>query len=361
MNDNKNWPFPGKIAVVTSAANTNEDDFYSAEHLIAKYGPEKIIHLTWISDFSETNKKEIDGSVVLEDDKEIKTLILNQAMPGSGIIADIFRKNRDDAFVVYCANQESPSEASEHANLILRPDDLGMGAEMVKQVKKQGAKVFVHYSFPRHMSLYLYRSRRDLIEQECIKEGIRFMDALTEDPIDKAGVDAARQYILKDVPRLVSDYGEDTAFFCTNCHLQAPLIKAVVDCHAIYPQPCCPSPYHGFPQALGIDSSEVYINLGYLIGEISRIAAEKNMTDRLSTWPVSASMMFTSAGAEYAIRRIKGEAPGDDIDNDILMDCMSTYISEVVGEESNVFMRSYTENGITYRNLKLILMSYLDF
>ena len=103
------------------------------------------------------------------------------------------------------------------------------------------------------------------------------------------------------------------------------------------------------------------MDLRHLIGEASRIAESKNMTDRLSTWPVSASMMFTNAGVEYAIKWINGEVSRTGIDNNVLVSCMRDYIAEVVGEESTIFIRANSENGVTYNNFKLIYMSYLDF
>jgi hypothetical protein len=160
---------------------------------------------------------------------------------------------------------------------------------------------------------------------------------------------------------MVAKYGENTAFFSTNCTLQVTLIKAVVDNHAIYTQPCCPSPFHGFPEALGIDKIKSLADLYYLINETSRIAAEKNMTDRLSTWPVSASMMFTNAGAEYAIKWIDDEVPAASIDSEVLLDCINAYIENAIGEESCVFLDSCSEGGVTYNNYKQVLMSYLDF
>ena len=156
-----------------------------------------------------------------------------------------------------------------------------MGYSIPAQAEKQGAKVFVHYSFPRHMSYPLLSGRRDIMREECAKLGLEFVDATAPDPTGDAGVSGAQQFILEDVPRMVDKYGKDTAFFSTNCAMQVPLISAVVDTGAIYPQPCCPSPYHGFPSALGIEIPEdKQGDIGYVVDEITRIMAEKGMTGR---------------------------------------------------------------------------------
>ena len=360
-NGNNNKPFPGKIAVITSAVSINKDNYHSADRLLAKYGTEKIIHASWPVNFMAETGQIIDIVSGFAEDKDIRTIILNQAYPGSNTAVDKLKETRDDIFIVYCTNHDPTPEAVKRANLLFSTNEQGMGEAMVKQTKKQGAKVFVHYSFPRHTALGFVKIRRKKIIETCAAEGIKFVDAVALDPAGDAGLVAAQQFILEDVPKLVAKYGEDTAFFSTNCTLQAPLVKAVVDCHAIYPQPCCPSPFHGFPEALGINVSESQDDLNYVLSEACRIAEEKNMTDRLSTWPVSAPLMFTNAGAEYAIKWIKGEVPKTEIDNKVLLECMHNYITEVIGEESNVYMTSNTEDGITYNNFKLLLMSYLDF
>ena len=352
-------PFPGKIAVVTSIDNV--DDVQSAERLVAKYGTGKIIHVNWPLSFVTDQEEMIDIVAGLAPDRDIKILIINQALPGTNAAIDKFREMRDDVFIVCCSIHESLPETAKRADLMFDPDFVGMGAAMVQQVKKQGAKVFVHYSFPRHMSVLEQSSCRDKIRETCEAENILFLDATVPDPKGDAGADAARQFITEDVPRVVAKYGEDTAFFCTNCALQVSLITAVVNSHAIYPQQCCPSPLHGFPEALGIETGEGLVDLNYVIGEISSIAAEKNMTDRLSSWPVSASIMFTNAGAEYAIKWIKGEVPRNGIDERVLDDCMSAYVKEVVGEGVEVSMTSYSVGGVTYDKCKLLLMAYLDY
>ena len=359
--EEKNSPFQGKIAIVTDHITVNEDDFHSADHLIAKYGPGKVVHYTWPANFMAEQKRMIDIVGSLAADKEIRALIINQAVEGSNTAVAKLKETRDDIFVIYCNTNENYSQASALASLIINFDELGMGKAMVEQAKKQGARVFVHYSFPRHMANTTLFKRREIMQEICLKEGLQFVDATAPDPTDDAGLAAARQFILDDVPKMVASYGEDTAFFATTCAQQTPLIKAVVDSHAIYPQPCCPSPFHGFPEALGIETSGAHTDLNYVIGEACRIAEEKNMTDRLSTWPVSVAMMFANAGAEYAIKWINDEVAKTGIEKTVLAGCMSSYIEEVVGEASNIYMTSYSDGNITYDNFKLILMSYLDF
>ena len=355
--------FPGKLAVITTPAaqNPGDDEFNSVKPLVAKYGKDKIMHVFWPLNHMTEKQGVRDTVVGLASDREIKALIINQAVPGTNNALYEFKKIRKDVFIVCCNIHESPSEAAKRANLLLEIDALGLGPVMVKQAKKQGAKTFVHYSFPRHMSVLLYDNRRTLIKEACAAEGMQFVDATALDPVGEAGLEAARQFMLDDVPKMAAKYGEDTAFFCTNCHVQAPLIKAVIKCHAIYPQPCCPSPFHGFPEALGIKTGNELLDLNYLITEASRIAAEKNMSDRLSTWPVSTPMMFTNVGAEYAIRRARGEVSGSAVNDEVLEDCINNYINDAIGEGVEVVMTPYTENGKTYNNFKLVLMSYLDF
>ena len=359
--DNDSTAFPGKIAIISSHASVSDDAFDSAEQLVLKYGAGKIIHVTWPANFLEEQEKMAETVSGLAADKDIRALIINQAYWGSNAAVDKIRETRDGICVVYCTCHEPVAEAVMRANLIFRINDFDVGPVMVKQAIKQGAKTFVHYSFPRHMIVPGLTRRRDMIRQTCETEGIRFVDISVLDPQEEAGSNVAKRYILDDVPKLVAKYGEDTAFFCTNCTLQAPLIRAIVDSHAINPQPCCPSPYHGFPEALGIETGNGLTSMNQLIAKISQAAKEKNMTGRLSSWPVSASLMFSNAGAEYAIKWINGEVPRAGIDIKALKECMNNYIIETTGKANDVSIKPYSERGVTYDNFKLIHMSYLDF
>ena len=358
-----NLPFFGKIAVITNLPfqTQNDEEFWSGEQALAKYGSNNIIHLTWPAFFVQ-EREQVDAVIsTLSVNSEIKALVINQAVPGCNTAVEKLRKYRDDIFVVYCLPHETLSVSAERANMILMPNEFGMGAAIVKQAKKQGATAFVHYSFPRHMAIHFYASCRDTMRETCKAEGLEFLNATALDPMGETGNYSAEQFILEDVPKMVARYGENTAFYSTNCFLQVPLIKSVVDAHAIFPQPCCPSPYHGFPEALGIEIGEGIPDLNYVINETSRIAAAKNMTGRLSTWPVPLTMIFTNAGVEYAIKWIKGEVPRTGIDDKILKDCMAAYILESSGRAIDVNLISYNADGKEYNSVKMLFMNHLDY
>jgi hypothetical protein len=244
---------------------------------------------------------------------------------------------------------------------------------MARQAQKLGAKVFVYYSFPSRMSIPRVSKQHDLIRQTCEEIGIKFVDALCLDSID-IGVAKAQQFILEDVPKMVAKYGQDTAFFSDACAMQMPLIRAVVETGAIYPQPCCPSFYHGFPAALSlsgfsydgfgsisasIDDPRLLAELEFMpavISETAQILKDKGALGRLSTWPAPVNMLMANAGAEYAIKWLNGEVPREGIDLDVLKQCMVDY----AGVEC--FIRPYVdEDGTEYPNYLLVRQDYLTF
>jgi hypothetical protein len=227
-------------------------------------------------------------------------------------------------------------------NLVLNPDVVMMGIAMPAQAKKLGAKTLVHLSFPRHMSNAMISARYRLLAENCAKLGLDFITYAIPDPTGDIGRAGAQRVALEEIPKLIKEYGEDTAFFCTSCGLQQPVIVAVVDAHGIYPQPCCPSPFHGFPDAFGLVSqykdaegnwmwNSIFDEFGtndtvkVAVAKITEKLHEKRMLGRVSTWPVPVAMMNTVAAAEYAIKWINGEAPREGIDIAVLEQCMADY------------------------------------
>ena len=344
--------FEGKIAIITGSIDVFEEEYYSAQMAVSKYGADKVIHKTSL--FNMDGELEEMGSIMtmIAADPEIKAVIINMAVPGTNAGMEILRRTRKDIFVVCCTSQENPADVAERANLVLMPDELGMGYTMPLQAAKMGAKMFVHYSFPRHMSYALLSGRREILKEECARLGIQFVDATAPDPTSDAGILGAQRFILEDVPKRITENGKDIAFFATNCSMQLPLIKSVADGGAIYPQPCCPSPLHGF-SALGIEGG--VLEMDWVIAETSRILGENGVSGRFSTWPVPASLTQTYAGVEYAIKWINGEVPKEGLDFGVLKECMEEYAGV------DVTLTWHEDHGIRYDNYVYFLMDYLNY
>lgn len=347
--------FEGKIAIVTNTLSQNEEEYRSAELMVAKYGEEKIMHVLWPDNFMTEQEQMISTIAKIGSDPDVKALIINQAVPGTNASVDKLLETRDDMFIVYCTPQENPPDVAQRADLILNPDELKMGDNIPVQAQKLGAKTLVHYSFPRHMSIVMLAARRDLMIAKCKEIGLEFYDATAPDPTSDVGVPGAQQFILEDVPKLVDRFGKDTAFFSTNCAMQTPLIKACADEGAIYPQPCCPSPYHGFPSALGIESTGYSVDaMANVISETAKALKEKGVLGRFSTWPVPVAMMNTVASTEYAVEWIKGNV-GDELDVKVLEEKMADYANLTVSTSP------YTEEGLEIPHFRLIIMDFLTY
>lgn len=346
-----NW----KIGIMTNTVTQNEEEYRAAQNVLAKYGEEHIIHMTFPDKFMDEQETTIANLVSMASDPDVKALIICQACPGTAPGIDSVKEIRDDLLIIVGQPQDDPPVISARADIVMQLDEMGMGVAIPAQAKAQGAKVFVHYSFPRHMSYPLLSARRDLMKSECARIGLEFVDATAPDPTGDAGIPGAQQFILEDVPRMVAKYGKDTALFSTNCAMQVPLISAVVETGAIYPQPCCPSPFHGFPSALNIGIPEDKKgDIGFVVDEITRIMAEKGMTGRTSTWPVPVSMMMIEGSAEYAKAWIDGETDGKmDIPK------LSEKLFEYSGVKVN--LTNLDEGGTFYDNYFVILMDFLNF
>jgi len=295
-----------KVAIYTNTVSQNEEEFRSGEIAVKKYGADKIVTQTMPDNFMKEQEVLISNGLALVSDPDVKALIMNQAVPGAAAMFEKIREERPDVLLVAVTPAETDVIGSK-ADLVLQPDELSMGYTIPAQAQKLGAKNFVHYSFPRHMSYPLLAQRRDIFKTECEKLGMKFIDATAPDPTGDAGIPGAQQFILEDVPRKIAELGKDTNFFSTNCAMQEPLIKAALENGAIDAQQCCPSPYHGYPGALGLQIPEDKAgDVAYLIEQIKAKIAEKGGTGRFSTWPVPFSMMSTAAAVDYAMQYAEG-------------------------------------------------------
>ena len=372
--------FAGKIAIVTNDVSQSEEEFRSAEALQAKYGADKVIHRTWPANFVAEGEQMITTVQQIAADPEVKALIINQAVVGTNAAIDKLLEERDDVFIVYCSPAENPADVAARANLLLNTNDPLRGVTIIAMAKELGAEVFAHYSFPRHLGMASIAARREVMISECERLGITFIDLPAPDPTGPDGTPGTQQFILEDVPRQVAELGPNTAFFATNCAMQQPLQRMVIEHGAIYPEPCCPSPYHAFPVVLevtdrifdgsnmGPDADGKMVDKGRLrsvnevVGEIRAALAAKGASGRLATWPAPASMMWTTIGFEYSVKVLNGEAPNSkDINYDLIEQLGEDYTELLTGERIGLEINTYSLTGRSWHNYVVIIMDSLIF
>ncbi|GAA0731316.1 DUF3798 domain-containing protein [Clostridium malenominatum] len=345
-----------KIGVITGTVSQGEEEYRAAENMKKKYG-DMIVLQTYPDNFSKEQETTIANTLSLAADPDVKAIVFVQAVPGASAAIDKVKEKRQDILFIAGVPGEDPSIIASKADVVLQADELGMGTAIIKQAKKQGAKTFVHYSFPRHMSYQLLAMRRDILKKTCEEEGIKFVDATAPDPTGDAGVPGAQQFILEDVPRKIKEFGKDTSFFSTNCSMQEPLIKAVLEQGGIMSQQCCPSPYHGYPGALGIQiPEEKKGDLNFIIEETKKKVEEKGGKGRFSTWPVPVNMLFVETGVEYAKAYLEGTIK-DKNDKAKLEEISKKVAGKPI--QINTFKDEKTNQDLN--NFYVVLSDYIDF
>jgi len=345
-----------KIGIMTGTVSQGEEEYRAAEKMKEKYG-DMIILQTYPDNFMKETETTIANVLSMASDPEVKAIVIVQAVPGTSAAIDKVREIRDDILFVAGVPGEDPDMIASKADVVFQADELGMGYSIIEQAQKMGAKTFVHYSFPRHMSYQLLAMRRDIFKSECERLGITFVDATAPDPTGDAGVPGAQQFILEDVPRKIQEYGTETAFFSTNCAMQEPLIKAVLEGGALYPQQCCPSPYHGYPGALGIEIPEDKKgDIDFLVGEIKTKIAEGGGTGKFSTWPIPVNMMFVEGGVDYAIAYLNGET-ADKVDKAKVEEVFTN----IAGSPIKLDTFTNESTGNTFDNFFMVLSDYITF
>lgn len=295
-----------KVGLLTGTTSQNEDDFRAAEQAAKKY-PGQIVHLTYPDNFMQEQETVISNITSLAADKDVKVIIIGQAIPGSTPGVKKAKRMRKDITFIFYQPHEDPSVTSKVADLVIDTDNLARGKTLPQLAKKMGAKKLVHYSFPRHMSYKLLADRRDLMVQECKKLGLEFVFATMPDPLGEGGVPSAQQFILEDVGRQIKKHGKDTAFFTTNDAAAEPLIKRVAENGAIFLEPDIPSPTMGYPGALGLEiAKEKSGDFDYINKVITEKVSKMGNTGRMANWPKPSSIVAINALVDRAF-----EANGD--------------------------------------------------
>lgn len=300
-----------KIGLVTGTVSQGEEEFRAAENVVEKYG-DMVKHITYPDRFAQETETTISQVASLAAEPGMKAIVITQAVPGMVAAVEKVRETNDDILFILGSPHEDPGPVGERADIAVDVDQIARGKSIVELANKMGAETFVHYSFPRHMQMEMLAARRDEMKKAAEDLDMEFVEIDAPDPTGDAGVPGAQQFIHEDVPRQVQKYGEDTAFFSTNCSMQEPLIKQVLETGAIFPEQCCPSPYHAYPGALGIEIPEDKAgDYDYILEAIAEKINEGGGSGRFGTWVRPANATMIEAGAEFAKKYAEGEVERD--------------------------------------------------
>ena len=335
-----------KIGIITGTVSQGEEEYQAAQNLKAKYG-DKVVTATYPDNFSTETEQTIATVTNMAADPDVKAIVFVQAVPGAAAAINKVKETRDDILFVTGVCAEDPAVIAAAADICMLVDEIAMGNTIIEQAAKMGAKTFVHVSFERHLGYATISARQALFKENCARLGLEYVEATAPDPTGDAGVTGAQAWVTENIKVYVDQYGKDTAFFCTNCSMQVPLIQQCAELGAIYPQQCCPSPYHGYPSAFNISTEGHEGDVPYMLDQITAKVAEYGNTGRMSTWEVPVNMVMIEAGFNYAEKWIKGEIT-ERCDKDALLKeiqaiagdaaSISNYADEATGEIANFFM-----------------------
>lgn len=345
-----------KIGIITGTVSQGEEEYQAAQQMLLEYGKDKIVTATYPDNFSTETEQTIAQVVSLASDKDVKAIVFVQAVPGAAAAIDKVRETRPDMLFICGVIAEDPATIASKADISLLVDEISMGTSVVEQAVKQGAKTFVHISFARHLSYATIAARRELFVSTCEKLGIEYVEATAPDPTGDAGVSGAQQWIIENIPEYVKQYGKDTAFFSTNCAMQEPLIRTIAEENAIFPQQCCPSPYHGYPAAMGIDVTGHEGDVDYMLNSITTKVASYDNAGRMSTWSVPVNMLMVESGVKYAIEFCEGRTNGT-VDEEVLF----KIFNDVAGGQEVKVSNYVDETKGTLENFYLLLCPFYDF
>ena len=345
-----------KIAIMTGTTSQGEEEYYAATSLVEKY-PGVVIHDTYPDAFSSEVETTISKLIAFASDPDVKAIIFVQAVQGATaaftqILGDM---GRDDILLIAGVPAEDPADISAVADIVLANDEIGCGYQVADLSDQWDCDVLVHYSFARHLSYETIVAKRDAMKATAESLGIEFVERDCPDPTGDAGMSGAQAAVIEDVPKVMEEYaGKKVAFYCTNCGIQVALQQAVLEEeNAYYPLPCCPSPYHGYQEAFGLEAT--YGDIDGAIANVAEFLDERDATGRYSTWSIPINMSMINGGYEYACAWAEGKLESK-IDEAFLGECFS----KAAGVEAA--MGKYVgANGEEVSNYYLIAFEPIDF
>jgi hypothetical protein len=344
------------IGVVTGTVSQSEDDLRGAEALIKAYGDVKsggmIQHITYPDDFMSQQETYISSVVSLADDKLMKAIVVNQAIPGTAEAFKRVKAKRPDILLFAGEPHEDPLVIQgSGADMCVSNDFVSRGYTIIWAAKQLGAKKFVHISFPRHMSYETLSRRNEIFKVACKDLGLEYSFETAPDPTSDVGMPGAQQFIMEKTPQWVEKYGKNTAFFCTNDGETEPLLRQMLAYGGIFIEADLPSPLMGYPGALGIDLSAEMGNFPAILKKVESAVVAKGGAGRFGTWAFSYGYTVSAGLGEFAKNVVDKKAKKDS-----LKDLFTALGKYTPGAKWNGAFYTDASTGVRAKNQVLVYM-----
>lgn len=341
------------IAIVTPTLSTSEDEYRAGEEMAKKY-PEIVKHLTLPENFEEEIETCISTIVSAADDPLMKAVVVASGQSGLIPAFQQIKEKNPDILTITAPIFDEPEMMSEYIDLNLDTNWLERGRTIVEKANKMGAKTFVHYSFPTHLSKPLISARKDKMKETCEKLGMKFVEVVTPDPQTGDSVEAMQQFLQEDIPRQIKKYGKDTNIFGSNCPMYDVIIKEALNLKYIVAEQCCPTPTQAYPTVLGLEiSEEDQTNFDKINEMITEKVDAAGMKGRLSGWPISVTVYMPEFAVEVAKEVIENDFDYKD----------ATKLNELTKEKFGVEV-DYTkleDKGKNFDNYFVMLMESIFY
>ena len=300
-----------RIALLTGSTSQGAEEYIAASMLVKEYGSNCVLHETYPENFIAEIDRTISKIETFGADPSVKAIVVAQGVPGtvegmSNVRETCEEENREAPLMIIGVPQDDPSIVSRTADFALMSNEVGQADTIAETLAGWDIDVFVHCSFPRHLAMSTIAERKIALENKCEALEIQYVELTIPDPTSDAGMGGLQQFIAEEVPAKMEEFpGKKVAFFATVCGAQAALQSAVLlEENAYYPQPCCPSPYEGFGESLGLD-----LDYGDSESALREIAASLDIVGaagRFSTWAAPVNMAIVDIAGAYAMAYTDG-------------------------------------------------------
>jgi hypothetical protein len=309
---------PFRIGLVTGAGGQGEDFAVGVRTVMDRYGDAQeggsIVHRTYPDDFISRYDEVLALIEGLAEDPLVKVIVVVEGVPGTALAFQRIRERRPDILLLTGESHEDIATTSATTDMYVGTDFISRGYLIPKTAKDLGAKTFVHVSFPRHMLNEPILRRRYIMEEACKDLGITFVYENAPDPTAETGIQYAKDFIKEHMPIWISQYGPDTAFFTTNNAHTEPMVAGIVELGGYFVEPDVPSPIMGYPEALGLDLSDIRDNYPEMISRVEKALEEKGASGRLGSWAGSISIANIVGLVEFGKLVALGKVALDDYD-----------------------------------------------